>query len=151
MPNPCQGPLVIAGAGLESSFHRADIAFEGVDHSGPTYDAHVFLNNALADATTARIHENGYAGAFHVFGHGGCYGDDESHCMIRPRRTYDPRPGPMLAPARKVVIATEAIRRALVTGPDITLTVVPVVRATTPKAPADDALHYERVSIITYR
>ena len=145
-----EAPLTIRAGTLDGNFVRADIAFQGVDHSGASYEARVFLNNPTADAGTPRTPENGYAGAFHIFGHGGCFGDDESHCQIRNRRLYDPRPGHMLTPARKVVIATDAVRRALAAGPDITLKVVPIVKATTPKAGAEDVLHYEEVQIVTY-
>ena len=148
--NRYEAPVTIAAEQLDSEFSRADIEFEGVDHSGASYEGRVFLNNPRADATTPLTPENGYAGAFHIFGHGGCFGDDEEHCTVRPRRRYDPRPAHQLTLARKVVIATEAVRTALAKGPKLTVKVVPVVRATTPKAGAEDVLIYERISVITY-
>jgi tyrosinase len=148
--NRYEAPVTIDAEHLDPGFSRADIEFEGVDHSGASYEGRVFLNNPTADAATPLTAEDGYAGAFHIFGHGGCFGDDEGHCTVHPRRPYDPRPAHQLTPARKVVIATEAVRQALAKGPKVTLKVVPVVRATTPKAGADDVLSYERVSIVTY-
>ena len=66
---------------------RADLVFYGVDHSGPTYEARVFLNNPRArDADTARDAEQGYAGSFAVFGHSGCFGA-EGHCLPDQRTT----------------------------------------------------------------
>ena len=149
--NRYEAPVTIAGEQLDTEFSRADIEFDGVDHSGATYEGRVFLNNPRADATTPLTPENGYAGSFHIFGHGGCFGDDEGHCTVRPRRPYDPRPAHQLTPARKVVIATDAVRQALAAGPEVTLKVVPIVRATTPKAGPEDVFSYERVSILTYR
>jgi tyrosinase len=149
--NRYEAPVTIAAQQLDINFSRADIEFEGVDHSGATYEGRVFLNNPKADATTPPTRENGYAGAFHIFGHGGCFGDDEGHCTVRPRRRYDPRPAHGLTPARKVVIATEAVREALAAGPNVTVKVVPIVRTTTPKAGPEDVFSYELVSIVTYR
>jgi hypothetical protein len=148
--NRYEQPVTIAAEHLDTDFSRADIEFDGVDHSGATYEGRVFLNNPKADAATAMTPENGYAGAFHIFGHGGCLGDDEDHCAVHARRPYDPRPAHQLTPARKVVIATEAVRTALAKGPRLTIKVVPVVKATTPKAGSEDVLIYNCVSVVTY-
>jgi hypothetical protein len=135
---------------LDQRFRRADIEFHGVDHSGPSFEARVFVNNPSADDSTPLSAENGYAGSFHVFGHGGCFGD-EGHCDILPRRMYDPRPAHQLTPARKVIVATDAIRRAIAEGTTATITVVPIVTSLTEKVSAEEALHFERLSIVTYR
>jgi hypothetical protein len=135
---------------LDAQFYRADIEFHGVDHSGPTFEARVFLNNPQADENTAKSLDTGYAGSFHVFGHGGCFGD-EGHCDVVPRRTYDPRPAHPLSPARKVVIASEAVRRAIGSGDEVTVTVVPVVLSLNEKCETDDVLSFENIAIVTYR
>jgi hypothetical protein len=138
-------------ADLGSDFSRADIEFHGVDHAGASYEGRVYINNADADADTDMTVENGYAGSYYIFGHGGCYGD-EGHCDVQPRHPYDPRPPHELWPTRKVVIATDAIRRAMDAGPTMSITVVPVVRATTPQVPEDEELpKFELVSVITYQ
>jgi tyrosinase len=135
---------------LRKNFHRADLVFEGVDHSGATFEARVFLNNSSATAKTATTVQNGYAGTFHIFGHGGCFGD-VGHCEVRGLpRPYDPRPAHPLTPARKVVIATNAIRRALAKSKQMTVTVVPIVRAGTDECDYDDVLKFERISVRTY-
>src|SRR5438477_12447518 len=78
---------------LDTDYSRADLIFEGVDHSGASFEARVFLNNESANDQTPATPENGYAGSFHIFGHGGCFGDDITHCQIRGApRPYDPRP-----------------------------------------------------------
>ncbi len=136
---------------LGEDFSRADIEFHGVDHSGSSYEGRVYINNADADADTQTSDENGYAGSYWIFGHGGCYGD-EGHCDIKPRGPYDPRPPHELWPMRKVVICTDAIRRAVDAGPTMTVTVVPIVLETTDRVPEDEELlKFEMVSVITYQ
>ncbi len=136
--------------GLARQFSRADIVFDGVDHAGATYEGRVFLDNPSADETTPKSPDAGYAGSFHIFGHGGCFGD-EGHCDVTPRRRYDPRPAHQLSPARKVVIATDAVRRVLQARQETTITVVPLVTSLTPKSDPEDVLKFERVSILAYR
>src|SRR5262245_43588987 len=69
-------------AQLDTTFARADVVIDGLDHSGPSFEARVFVNNERATADTPRTLDKGYAGSFHIFGHGGCYGDDITHCEI---------------------------------------------------------------------
>ncbi|MDQ6804528.1 MAG: hypothetical protein M3065_06085 [Actinomycetota bacterium] len=136
---------------LGEDFSRADIEFEGVDHSGSSYEGRVFLNNLDADPATEPSPDNGYAGSYYVFGHGGCYGDD-GHCDVVVRSPYDPRPPHGLWPIRKVVIATDAVRLAVAAGKTLTVTVVPVVLSTTDKVPEDETIpNFESVSVITYQ
>lgn len=142
-------PIVLAN--LDRDFTRADIQFHNLDHSGASYEGRVFLNNLDADGTTEATPANGYAGAFHIFGHGGCFGD-EGHCDVRPRRTYDPRPAHHLTSAAKTVIATEAISAARSSnGQTLTITVVPVVTSLTEKCGPDNVLRFDSVRIVTYR
>src|SRR4029453_4290828 len=72
----------------EGRVTRADLVFSGGDHSEPSSEARVFLNNPTAAASTPRTAEHGYAGRFVVFGHGGCFGGG-GHCTVptqpRPR------------------------------------------------------------------
>lgn len=137
--------------GLGGDYSRVDIEFEGVEHGGSTYEGRVYVNNPEADAGTERTLEQGYAGSYYVFGHGGCYGD-QGHCDVVQRPPYDPRPPHGLSPTRKVVIATEAIRRAAAPGAGLTVTVVPVLLSTTDKVPDDEALpDFKAVSLISYR
>ncbi|NKQ52845.1 hypothetical protein HFP15_08115 [Amycolatopsis sp. K13G38] len=136
---------------LDPSFSRADIEFHGIDHSGASYEGRVFLNNPAAGEDTPETSENGYAGSFHIFGHGGCFGD-EGHCLITPRRTYDPRPPHHLTAAKKTVIATEAIARLRDAGiAQVTVTVVPVIAAVTNRCGTEDVLGFDRVALTTYR
>ena len=149
-PNTYVSPK-IAVAAVDPGFARADIIFDGVDHSGPSFEARVFLNNEQANADTQTTAENGYAGSFHIFGHGGCYGDDITHCQIRgPRRAFDPRPGHPLTPARKVLIATEPLRQARAKGDSLTVTIVPVVYDPSPKEDYSKVLKLDSISVAAY-
>jgi hypothetical protein len=137
---------------IDQVFNRADIEFRGVDHSGASYEARIFLNNPEADEATERTAERGYAGSFHIFGHGGCFGDDIGHCEVRgPQRRYDPRVEHPLAPTLKVVRATDAIRKALDEGKEATVTVVPIVTGGTYRNDLENVLKFERLRIVSYR
>src|SRR3954451_16953732 len=137
--------------GLDDDFTRADIEFSGVDHAGATYEGRVYLNNPQANEETGASEDSGYAGSYFIFGHGGCLGD-QGHCDVKPRRPYDPRPQHPLVGIRKVVVATDAVRRAKSDGGEVTVTVVPVVLSTGPNREVTDAVvRYDSVKILTYR
>jgi hypothetical protein len=142
----------IPSDGLAREFSRADIEFHELEHGGPSYQGRVFINNPGAEETTERLDENGYAGSFHVFGHGGCFGDP-GHCDIVERNPFDPRPAHPLTPALKIVTATDALRNALAANePEMTITVVPVILSTTPKAGRpDDVVKFTHAQIVTYQ
>jgi hypothetical protein len=91
---------------------RADLVFYGVDHSGPTYEARIFLDNPRATDKTPLDVENGYAGSFTVFGHGGCFGA-EGHCAPKDRYVdeFDRRPPHPLTPLTVAVTVTDALAR----------------------------------------
>lgn len=128
-------------------YFRADLVFYDVDHSGPSYEGLVFLNAPDADATTSRDDEH-YAGSFHIFGHGRCFGD-VGHCEVPtgPRDPFDLRPPHHLVPASKTVVVTEAFER-VVAPDDATMTVTVV--AVTPGDGANDVLKFDRVRLLTY-
>jgi hypothetical protein len=46
-------PLELPEHDPKADFVRAELQFEGVDHSGLSYEARVFLNRPDADAETA--------------------------------------------------------------------------------------------------
>lgn len=131
-------------------FYRGDIEFEGVDHAEASFEARVFLNNPKAGPSTPLTLQAGFAGTFNIFGHGGCFGD-VGHCDLKARRAYDPRGAHPLTPARKVVIGTDALKRALEKGPKVTVTVVPIVLSATEKCDLQHVLKFSKVSIVTYR
>lgn len=137
-----------------SPFTRADIVFTGIDHAAGSYEVRLFLNNPGATADTARTEENGYAGRFTVFGHGGCYGD-EGHCEVAVTSAdpTDLRPTHPLTPQTTFVTITESLRRLLAGGAGLaTVTLVPV--SITPRRadrkPAPELLKFGDVSLQTY-
>jgi hypothetical protein len=130
------------------AFARADLVFYDVDHSGSSYEARVYLDHPRADATTGYDHP-AYAGAYHVLGHGGCFGD-EGHCLVpsTPPDPLDPRGPHQLTPQTKTVIVTEAIKRHLQGGGGaVGVTVV----AVTPGDRPDDVLDFTRLRLLTYQ
>jgi len=137
------------------AFTRADLEFRGVDHSGPSFEARVFLNNDRARPDTSPGTAGGYAGPFYVFGHGGCFGE-LGHCDIPvgPRGPFDKRLPHPLTPQFKTVIVTDALRRLLQASDDkkVRVTVVPVVPESQVSSTAKDVdpLKFESVSLITY-
>jgi hypothetical protein len=52
-----------------------DLVFYGVDHTGDSYQARVYLGNSDADINTPLAPDEGFVGVFTVFGHHGCYGE----------------------------------------------------------------------------
>ncbi len=132
----------------QPDFQRADLVFYGVDHSGPSYEARVYLNNPDADLRTPRDAASHYAGSFTVFGHAGCAGD-AGHCEVPtgPRDPFDCRPPHPLTPQTKTVIVTDALR--LLDDDKLQITVVPV-RPGREGAEVVDTLKFDRFSLLTY-
>jgi len=143
-PKPIPVPELETGLELA----RADLVFVGVDHSGPSYEARVFLNNPAATLETPLEPGEGYAGSFNVFGHGACYGE-EGHCD--PERQYrdafDARPPHPLEPLTKTVIITDAL--AQLKRPNVTVTVVAAEHSGKDADPTD-ALRFDEVRLLAY-
>jgi tyrosinase len=141
-------PIDLPRPSARGTFYRADLIFEGVDHSGASYEARIFLDNPDAGPDTPRDPEHGYAGSYTIFGHGGCVGE-EGHCDPGTRTTdaFDLRPPHPLEPITKTVPITEALRAT--TGETMTVTVVPVVPHPD-GARTEDVLDFERIRLATY-
>ena len=135
--------------GGPGSFSRADLIFYGVDHSGPSYEARVYLDNPDADVRSERDPDAGYAGSFMVFGHDGCVGD-EGHCDVEDRYEdeFDLRPPHGLTPWTKTVEVTEAMSR-FEDQAEVHITVVAVAPGEE-AAEESDALQFERVRLALY-
>jgi tyrosinase len=140
-------PILLPPRAARLEYSRADLVFYGVDHSGKSFEGRVFINLPDADATTPRSNPN-YAGSFHVFGHGGCFGD-VGHCDLPtgPRDPFDLRAQHQLTPTVKTVIVTDPLRR--ITQPteqSITVTVV----ARTAGDASNEVLQFDTVRLLTY-
>jgi hypothetical protein len=131
----------------ERTFSRADLVFYGVDHSGPSFEGRVFFGNPGADPRTP-LDLDGYAGSFHIFGHGGCFGDP-GHCAVPSGRRdpFDLRPPHQLTPVTVTVIVTEALRCH--PAPTVEVTVVPVVRTADGRR-AKAVLQFHELRLVTY-
>jgi len=105
---------------------RVDLIFYEVDHSGPSYEARVFVDKPRASAQTALEAEAGFVGSFTIFGHAGCYGE-AGHCHPSWPSTdeFDRRPPHPLAPFTRQITATEALKPHA--GTAVPISVVPVV------------------------
>ena len=127
---------------------RADLVFYDVDPKGPSYQARIYLNAPDADPTTPRDVEHGFAGWFTIFGHGGCFGDDERHCEYSAHvDPFDLRPPRGIPPQTKTVTVTDALKR--LRGSEFTVTVVAVV-ATAQGPEAIDTLDFRQLRLLTY-
>jgi hypothetical protein len=127
-------------------FARADLIFYGLDHSGSSFEAEVFLDVRGVGAGADRSHR-AYVGSFFILGHGGCFGDI-GHCDIPSSRDpFDLRPAHQLEPALRILTVTEPVRLALERGLDAVK--VTVAAHTNGKA-SDDVLAFETVRLATY-
>lgn len=131
---------------------RADLTFYGLDHSGPSYEARVFLDRPDATADTP-LDDPGYAGSFGVLGHGGCFGE-EGHCQVRPAvTTFDRRMPHQLVPAVRVLTCTGHITRLVAERrATVAVTVVAVVRDSplADEAAAGDLPRIDQIALHTY-
>jgi len=147
-------PIVTPAPEQATTFARADLVFYGVDHSGPSFEARVFIDNDEATAETPKDDPT-YVGSFRIFGHGGCFGE-EGHCDV-PRGAqdaFDLRLPHQLLPHTMTVEITEFLRGRLEgsdSGP-MTVTVIPVARGwpSGQEGVTEDLLEFERLALVTY-
>jgi hypothetical protein len=130
----------------EHPFARADLLFYGLDHSGASYEAQVFLDPRGVGRKADAGHR-AYVGSFYILGHGGCFGD-VGHCDIPSGRdAFDLRPAHQLEPALRILTVTDAIRNLLESG--IKEAKVTVTAHTAGRA-ANDVLAFETVRLASY-
>jgi tyrosinase len=142
--------LQLGASFREDQFYRADIEFHAIDHSGATFEARIFFNNPDATETTESTLENGYAGSFYIFGHGGCFGD-AGHCNPRTGlRNYDKRRPHPLTLTDATVTVTNALRTAARKGSELTVTVVPVIMSANALCDLEECLKFKNFNIVIY-
>jgi hypothetical protein len=130
----------------EHAFNRADLLFYGLDHSGASYEAQVFVAARGIGGEPDRDHR-AYVGSFFILGHGGCFGD-VGHCDIPTRRDeFDLRPPHQLEPATRIVTVTDALTAMLQQG--LTAAKVTVVAHTEGRA-SNDVLSFKTIRLATY-
>jgi tyrosinase len=153
-PNPgvkklVSPPLKFEIEKLSEKSYRVDLQFYGIDHSGPSYEGRVFINNPEADQDTPKTLENGYVGSYHIFGHGGCFGD-VGHCEVRKAISpFDYRPSHPLTPAFKRIRITDQIRKIAKDTKELVITIVPVLSGSL-EDQSNDVVKLERISIVSY-
>jgi hypothetical protein len=81
-----------------------------VEHSGPSYEGRVFINNTGANEDTSLTLDKGYVGSYYIFGHGACVGD-VGHCQVMERSAFDFRPPHPLTPIDLHLIITDQIKQ----------------------------------------
>ena len=137
-------PLELPAA--DRPFERADLIFYGLDHSGASYEARVFMDQRGVGGDADTTHR-AYVGSFFILGHGGCFGD-VGHCDIPAERDpFDLRPAHQLEPAVRVLTITEPLRALLERGVEaakVTVTSHTEGRAT------NEVLAFETVRLATY-
>jgi hypothetical protein len=124
---------------------RADLIFYGLDHSGASFEAQVFLDPRGVGGGADSSHR-AYVGSFFILGHGGCFGD-LGHCEV-PSATdpFDLRPPHQLEPALRILTVTAAVTEAL--GRSVEALKVTVNAHAV--GGADDVLAFETVRLATY-
>lgn len=137
-------PLELPAA--EHRFARADLIFYGLDHSGSSYEAQVFMAARGVGGRPDQSHR-AYVGSFFIFGHGGCFGD-VGHCDIPTARDpFDLRPAHQLEPAVRILTVTEPLQAMLTQGH--TAAKVTVVAHTEGRA-SDEVLSFRKIRLATY-
>jgi hypothetical protein len=125
---------------------RVDLEFSGVDPSGPSYTAFVFLNAGRLGPDAGRDHRD-FAAAFSVFGYGDCWGE-VGHCDITrgPVSAYDRRPEHHLTPLTVTVDVTDAVG-GLADPSEIVVTVHAAWQAEERKG---DVLRFSELNLLAY-
>ena len=137
-------PIELPPPGHE--FDRADLIFYGIDHSGDSFAARVFLDPRGVGGSPGPDHR-AYVGTFFILGHGGCFGD-VGHCEVpQARDAFDLRPAHQLEPATRIVTVTEPVRALLDRG--VEAAKATVVAETEGKA-SNEVLAFDRVRLATY-
>lgn len=140
----------------ENNFYRADLEFHGIDHSGISYEARVFLNNKKANHETELNELNNYVGSFYVLAHGGCFGD-AGHCIVKPRKDpYDDRLSHPLTPAFKFLTITSKLNKIIKESNQIIVTLVPIIKREPELEKESDmgdihnVIKFEEIKLVTY-
>jgi hypothetical protein len=144
-------PVKVDFAGPGHRFNRVDLELDGVYHGEASYEGRVFLNNPDATADTPRTLESGYAGSFHVFGHGGCLGDP-GHCDVNDhnREPLDLRQGHPLTPMKTRVNVTKTLQAIAAGKPEVSVTIVPVITAANELCDKENVLRFEGMRFVSY-
>jgi hypothetical protein len=132
-----------------SPYKRADLEFEGVVKTGPSFVLEIFVGNPEADEATPRDIAHGYAATLPVFAHGECWGD-VGHCDIPtgPQDPFDHRPPHALTPANLTVEITDALAFL---GPQEEVVVTVLAFEADPEVQErEQILRFDQLTLVTY-
>lgn len=128
-------------------FERADLVFYGVDHSGPTFEARVFIGAKRGIDRSADVEHPAYAGSLFVFGHGRCYGE-AGHCDVPSERDpFDWRLPHHLEPGTQILTVTDTVKQ-LIEAKKTKAAVDVFVHG--PQGKARKCLAFSRLRLLTY-
>jgi tyrosinase len=153
-PDYLSDPILTPAPEQAAIFARAELVFYGVDHSGPSFEARVFVDNENATPETPE-EDPSYVGSFRIFGHGGCFGE-EGHCDVPrgPQDAFDLRLPHQQLPHTKTVGITEFLRERLLQHDSAPMTVKVVLVArgwpSDQEGATGNLLSFERLALVTY-
>ena len=137
------GPVDVA----DEQYRRADLELYRINHFRPSFVARVFFNDPDVTAENASEDRPSYAGTFAVLGHQRCFGD-EGHCEVPTEsRRFDDRPSHPLTRAFRRVVVTDALRRVLADGDELTVTIVVSARTDDDPGYEGDLLDFDGMQI----
>jgi hypothetical protein len=141
-------PIELPQVAADRQFSRADLVFYGVDARHGSFSARIFLDPAGAEPDLSPSRAAGYAGFFHVFGHGGCFGDD-GHCDVqdKPADPFDNAPTRAPTLQTRIVDITDALNAT--EGGQILVTGIAVVPGQDAPAATDD-LQFSSLRLLVY-
>jgi tyrosinase len=152
-------PLELPPREPTGEYPRVDLVFQQVDHSGPSYEARLFIDNPAASESTPLTAEERYAGSFWIFGHDGCFGD-LGHCDVPTgdRDVFDRRALHPLTPHKKIVTVDPTLApladavASEESGATFTVTVVAIPEPTPGSGRRDRAsvLEFRELGLVTY-
>ena len=144
-------PVDISFAGDGHRFDRIDLQIEGIAHGESSYEGRIFLANGKATGETPCALTDGYAGSFHIFGHGSCVGGP-GHCTAKSARRdpTDLRRQHPLTPVDKSVEITDAVRELAKANNAVTVTIVPVVGAANALCDTKNVFKCTGLRIVSY-
>lgn len=143
-------PIPLSPAIASGDFGSAELIFYEVDHSGPSFEALVFLDAPEAAVDTPLEPGAGFAGSFVIFGHGGCVGD-EGHCDVpgKPKDPFDSRSLHPLVRQTKTVDITDTLKQVRGDRDRLLVTVLPIVPGD--EAPElRDVLDFSAMRLVAY-
>lgn len=105
-----------SGGEAAGGLGRANLAFYEVDHSGPSFEARIYIGAGRGLKRDAGLDHPAYAGSLWVFGHGSCHGEEGHGEVPEGRDPFDYHLPHHLEPAPRIVTVTAAIKRLVEAG-----------------------------------